>query len=192
MNRNITPRPIQATGARDAHGRILDPASGALYVHMHREIGLAHRHYVLKSWQVRLLAFGVSRPMLVLYLIALVTWGWMASQAARVPALRSRIATLTKDAERLDTLTATLADMQARYNQVQQMLGAARATASGPESAGKAGAPAATMSPAPGTTPGTASSTRSPTKAPPPAQPKADSTATKQDTTRRPIPPTKR
>ncbi len=188
MNRNVTPRPIQATGARDAHGRILDPSCGALYVHMHRESGLAHRHYVLKSWQVRLLAFGVSRPMLVLYLIALLTWGWMASQAARVPVLRSRIATLTKDAERLDTLTATLADMQARYNQVQQMLGSARGTAPNVEPAGKAGAAAATKSPTPGTT---VDGSKTPTKVPP-VPPKPDSTAPKQDTTRPPVPPVAR
>ena len=123
MARNITPRPIRASGARDAHGRILDPSSGSLYVHMHRENGLAHRHYVLKVWQVRFLAVFLSRPMLVLYLIGLLTWGWMASQAAKVPMLQQRIGELTKDAERLDTLTATLTELQARYAQVQQMLG---------------------------------------------------------------------
>lgn len=124
MARNITPRPIKASGARDAHGRILDPSSGSLYVHMHRENGLAHRHYVLKVWQVRFLAVFLSRPMLVLYLVGLLTWGWMASQAAKVPMLQQRIGELTKDAERLDTLTATLTELQARYAQVQQMLGA--------------------------------------------------------------------
>jgi hypothetical protein len=123
MARNITPRPIKASGARDAHGRILDPSSGSLYVHMHRENGLAHRHYVLKVWQVRFLSVFLSRPMLALYLIGLLTWGWMASQAAKVPMLQQRIGELTKDAERLDTLTATLTELQARYAQVQQMLG---------------------------------------------------------------------
>jgi hypothetical protein len=129
MARNITPRPIRATGARDAHGRILDPSSGALYVHMHRENGLAHRHYVLKPWQVRSLSVLLSRPMLALYVVGLLLWGWMASQAARVPTLQSEILELTKDAERLDTLTATLTELQARYAQVQQMLGAAKAAA---------------------------------------------------------------
>lgn len=123
MARNITPRPIKASGARDAHGRILDPSAGSLYVHMHRENGLAHRHYVLKVWQVRFLAVFLSRPMLALYLVGLLTWGWMASQAAKVPMLQQRIGELTKDSERLDTLTATLTELQARYSQVQQMLG---------------------------------------------------------------------
>jgi len=130
MARNITPRPIRASGARDAHGRILDPSFGSLYVHMHRENGLAHRHYVLKVWQVRFLAIFLSRPMLAIYLVGLLTWGWMASQAAKVPMLQQRIGQLTKDAERLDTLTATLTELQARYAQVQQMLGGAKSAAS--------------------------------------------------------------
>ncbi len=138
MSRNITPRPIRASGARDAHGRILDPSSGALYVHMHRENGLAHRHYVLKPWQVRFLAVFLSRPMLAIYFVALLLWGWMAGQAIQVPILQQRIGELTKDSERLDTLTATLEELQARYAQVQRMLGAA-----------KTAAPATTGSPTP-------------------------------------------
>jgi hypothetical protein len=125
MSRNLTPRPVKATGAKDAHGSILDPASGALYVHMHRENGLAHRHYVLKPWQVRTLGVIISRPMLILYVMALVTWGWMASQAMRVPVLQRRIGELTRDAARLDTLTVRLSQLQDRYDQVQRMLGAA-------------------------------------------------------------------
>jgi hypothetical protein len=128
MARNVTPRPIKATGARDAHGRILDPTSGSLYVHLHRENGLAHRHYVLRPWQVRFLSVFLSRPMFAVCFVALITWGWMAGQAARVPVLEQRIGELTKDAERLDTLTATLTELQARYTQVQQMLGAVKDT----------------------------------------------------------------
>lgn len=128
MSGNITPRPIKASGARDAHGFILERASGALYVHMHRESGLAHRHYVLKPWKVRLLAIAFSRPLLLMYFLAVLSWGWMASQAARVPLLQLQIGNLTRDAERLDTLTATLTQLQARYDQVQNMLRAATAS----------------------------------------------------------------
>ena len=64
--------------------------------------------------------------MLAIYLIALLTWGWMAGQALKVPLLQQRIGELTRDAERLDTLTATLNEVQARYTQVQQMLGGAK------------------------------------------------------------------
>jgi hypothetical protein len=127
VNRNLTPRPIKAAGAREAHGRILDPTSGQLYVHMHRERGLSHRHYVLHGWQVRLLHLALSWPMRIIYVIALVTWGWMASQAARVPFLVAEVNTLRKEAERLDTLTATLGALQARYEQVQRLMGAAQA-----------------------------------------------------------------
>lgn len=127
MNRNLTPRPVRATGAKEAHGSILDPSAGSLYVHMHRESGLAHRHYVLKTWQVRSLRLLLSRPMLVFYVAALVTWGWMASQAVRVPVLQARIGVLTREARKLDTLTIRLTELQDRYDQVQRMLGAVQA-----------------------------------------------------------------
>lgn len=122
-----TPRQVTATGARHAHGRILDDEGGALYVHLHRESGLAHRHYVLKPWQVRMLAFCTSRVMLVMYVAILVSWGWMATQAARVPLLRQEIGELRVQSDRIDTLSATLTELQARYEQVQRMLRAATA-----------------------------------------------------------------
>lgn len=122
-----TPRRPRATGARDAHGRILDAEGGALFVHLHREAGLAHRHYVLKPWQVRALALLTSRVMLVVYVLGLVTWGWMASQAAQVPFLRHELSRFESDAVRLDSLSATLAELQSRYDQVQRMLSAATA-----------------------------------------------------------------
>jgi hypothetical protein len=148
MSRTPTPRQVKATGARDAHGRILDAEGGSLYVHLHRESGLAHRHYVLRPWKVRALAFFTSRAMLLVYVAAIVTWSWMAGQAARVPLLTSEIAHLQADAKRLDTLTATLAELQARYERVQRMLSAAtaqQAMAAGRDTAG---------TPRPTTTPG--------------------------------------
>lgn len=132
MSRHPTPRPVKASGARDAHGHILERSGGALYVHMHREHGLAHRHYVLRPWQVRLLAFAVSWPMVTLFVIAVVTWGWMAGQAARVPLLQREVTHLTKDAERLDALTAQLEELRSRYEQVQRMLSAASASRAAP------------------------------------------------------------
>jgi hypothetical protein len=65
--------------------------------------------------------------MLLLYIVALVTWGWMAGQAARVPLLSQEITALRADAERLDTLSAALGELQARYDQVQRMLSVATA-----------------------------------------------------------------
>lgn len=162
MNRNLTPRPVRATGAKDAHGTILDPASGALYVHMHRESGLAHRHYVLKPWQVRTLAVLISRPLLIVYVMALVTWGWTASQAMRVPLLQQRIGALTRDAARLDTLTVRLSQLQDRYDQVQRMLGAAARVPGGTDSTRSKVAPAATKA-APATSADTARKAATPT-----------------------------
>lgn len=127
MTLRPTPRPIKAAGARDAHGHILDAEGGALYVHLHRESGLAHRHYVLKPWQVRLLGIATARITLVLVVVAIVTWSWMAGQAARVPVLTQEIHRLRAEAERIDTLSATLTELQARYEQVQRMLSAATA-----------------------------------------------------------------
>ena len=124
MNRNLTPRETKAAGARHAHGKILAPNAGALYVHLHRELGLAHRHYVLRPWQVRVLSVVLARPLLVLYVVALALWGWTAQRAARVPSLQRRVTELTSDAKRLDTLTSRLNELQARYEQVQKMLSA--------------------------------------------------------------------
>ena len=147
MSRNATPRMVRATGASDAHGRIFDPKAGAMYVHLHRESGLAHRSYVLRPWQVRLLGIALSRPMILLYVVAVVTWGLTATQALRVPLLQRRVAELTHDAQRLDTLTATLTELQARYEQVQRMLGAQSAAAGVAASAPGASPPAAPSGP---------------------------------------------
>jgi biopolymer transport protein ExbB/TolQ len=98
-----------------------------LFVHLHREAGLAHRHYVLKPWQVRVLAILTSRVMLVMYVLGLVTWGWMAGQAAQVPFLRHELSRFESDSVRLDSLSATLTELQSRYDQVQRMLSATTA-----------------------------------------------------------------
>lgn len=122
-----TPKQVRATGARDAHGHIFDAEGGALFVHLHREAGLAHRHYVVKPWQVRVLAIASSRVMLLFYFVAAITWGWMAGQAAQVPLLRHELTRYEEDAVRLDSLSATLTALQSRYDQVQRMLSAATA-----------------------------------------------------------------
>ncbi len=122
-----TPRQVRATGARDAHGHILDAEGGALFVHLHREAGLAHRHYVVKPWQVRVLSIVTSRVMLFAYFLGVVSWGWLASQAAQVPFLRHELTRYEEDGVRLDSLSATLTELQSRYDQVQRMLSAATA-----------------------------------------------------------------
>lgn len=143
-----TSRAVRDPGARDAHGRILDAEGGALFVHLHREAGLAHRHYVVKSWQVRVLAVVTSRLMLLAYLVGLITWGWMASQAAQVPFLRHELVRYQEDAVRLDSLSATLTELQLRYDQVQRMLTAATKQEAAPELLGPT-TPATSTAPRP-------------------------------------------
>jgi hypothetical protein len=93
-----------------------------MIVHVQRESGVAHRTFVFAPWQVRLLrAFRYRATRLILATI-LLSWGYLAIQAVRVPLLTQRIARMERDAARLDTLQATLIELQARYNQVQAML----------------------------------------------------------------------
>lgn len=113
-------------GTAAAHGRIFDAEGGALHVHLHRDHGLAHRHLVLSSWQIRALRVLFSRPVLVLLTVLLLSAGWIAGQAARVPLLQREVATLTKDLERVDSLTTRLEQLQANYQRLQAMLGASR------------------------------------------------------------------
>lgn len=106
-----------------------------MFIHVQRENGLAHRTLVLRPWQVQALRILASRPFLIALSIGLLSWGYLAVQAARVPLLTKRITHLEKDAERLDTLQQTLSELQARYAQVQDMLTASKtagATRPGP------------------------------------------------------------
>lgn len=111
-------------GTAAAHGRIFDAEGGALHVHLHRDHGLAHRHLVLSSWQIRALRLLFSRPVLVGLTVVLLSMGWISGQAARVPRLTWEVTTLTKDLARVDSLTKTLEQLQANYQRLQAMLGA--------------------------------------------------------------------
>lgn len=112
------------SGTAATHGRIFDAEGGALHVHLHRDHGLAHRHLILSSWQIRALRILCSRPVLALLTVLLFSMGWIAGQAARVPLLKREVATLTKDLERVDSLTQTLEQLQTNYERLQAMLGA--------------------------------------------------------------------
>jgi Tfp pilus assembly protein PilN len=52
----------------------------------------------------------------------LVSWGYFAIQAARVPLLTRRISHLEQDAQRIDSLQKTLTQLQSSYEQVERML----------------------------------------------------------------------
>lgn len=95
-----------------------------MVIHVHRESGLAHRTMTLRAWQVQALRLLTSRWFLFTLAVSLLSWGYFAVQAARVPFLRQRISRLEDDARRVDTLQSRLTQLQARYEQVQRMLSA--------------------------------------------------------------------
>ena len=114
------PQPTETRG----YGNIYTPHAGSMIIQVQREGGLANRTIVLGTRQVKLLRFFMSRPgRLVLGLLA-ASWAFFAFQSARVPVLTAEIRSMQADAERLDTLTRTLAQLQRQYDQVQHMLGA--------------------------------------------------------------------
>ena len=111
------------------YGNIYTPHAGSMIIQVQRESGLANRTIIFTQRQVRLLrlALYVGGALLT---IGTVSWVYLAAQAARVPFLTSRVASLTKEVKQLDTLQARLAEMDRRFLQVQTMMGA-----SGPLSA---------------------------------------------------------
>lgn len=106
----------------DGHGDVFARELGAMIVHVQRETGLAHRTYVFRPWQVRFARAATSRWTWIAVAAAVVSWGFFAIQAVRVPLLTIRIARMERDALRLDTLQQTLKELQSRYDQVQSML----------------------------------------------------------------------
>lgn len=109
---------------RNGYGNIYTPSAGSMIIHVQRESGLANRTIVLTLRQVHLLRRGawVLGGLLV---VVLLSWFYLASQAARVPFLERKIASMQADVEQLDTLRSTLNGLENRFQQVQTMLGAA-------------------------------------------------------------------
>ncbi len=110
------------TAERNEHGDVFARDMGAMIVHVQRESGLAHRTFVLSEWQVKALSVARHRGVRVVIGVVLLSWGYLAIEAARVPLLTTRIARMEQDALRLDTLQQALTELQARYEQVQTML----------------------------------------------------------------------
>ena len=116
------------TTRTQGYGNIYTPHAGSMIIQVQRESGLANRTIVLTMRQVRLLRTGLYVGAVVISIGAL-TWFFLAAQAARVPFLSRKVETLQADARRLDTLQATLAEIERRYQQVQQMMGVAPSAA---------------------------------------------------------------
>jgi murein DD-endopeptidase MepM/ murein hydrolase activator NlpD len=106
------------------YGNIYTPHAGSMIIHVQRESGLANRTIVLSERKFRLLRRTAWILGSILAIMAL-SWAFLASQALRVPHLTQRIASLQRDVQRLDTLQAALTQLEGRFHQVQNMLGAA-------------------------------------------------------------------
>lgn len=107
------------------YGNIYTPHAGSMVIQVQREGGLANRTIVLNQRTVRVMRFVLSRSGMAIGAVLLALFLFFAIQAARVPVLTHRLATMESDAKRLDTLQVALAQLQKRYEQVQTMLGAA-------------------------------------------------------------------
>jgi murein DD-endopeptidase MepM/ murein hydrolase activator NlpD len=114
-------------GQKQGYGNIYTPHAGSMIIQVQREGGLANRTIVLSPTRVRLLRFVLSRTGMVIASVLGLVFIFFGIQAARVPLLTRRLATMELDAKRLDTLQVTLGQLQKRYEQVQTMLGASPA-----------------------------------------------------------------
>jgi murein DD-endopeptidase MepM/ murein hydrolase activator NlpD len=111
------------------YGNIYTPHAGSMIIHVQRESGLANRTIVLSQRKVRLLRRG-AYALGALLTVILLSWFYLATQAARVPFLTRRLQNLQHDVSRLDTLQAALTELEGRFQQVQHMLGASPPPAS--------------------------------------------------------------
>ncbi len=118
-----TPKPGPAAHPK-GYGNIYTPHAGSMIIQVQRESGLQNRTIILSQRQVRILRFLTSRSgkfIIAGMACALLLIGF---EAARVPLLTVRIATLQHTTTRLDTLEHSITELQKRYDQVQHMLGA--------------------------------------------------------------------
>ncbi|HSC32600.1 MAG TPA: M23 family metallopeptidase [Gemmatimonadaceae bacterium] len=123
----MTKDPSEKLSGR-GYGNIYTPHAGSMIIQVQRESGLANRTIILTQRQVRLLRRGAYALGTILAIVVL-SWFFLATQAARVPGLTHRVQTLQHDVTRLDTLQAALTALEGRFQQVQHMLGATTPTA---------------------------------------------------------------
>ena len=121
------------------YGNIYTPHAGAMIIHIQRESGLANRTIILSTRQFRLLRLAAIVAAVVL-VVGTVTWVYFAKQTVRARVLGERVVALQRDVQQLDTLKRALAELDARFQQVQKMMGS-----SGGGAATPAGAAAAAM-----------------------------------------------
>jgi murein DD-endopeptidase MepM/ murein hydrolase activator NlpD len=109
---------------RNGYGNIYTPSAGSMIIHVQRESGLANRTIVLTLRQVHLLRRG-AYVLGGLLAVVILSWFYLAAQAARVPLLTKQIESMQSDVKQLDTLRSTLNGLESSFQQVQTMLGAA-------------------------------------------------------------------
>ena len=129
------PNDEKESGGR-GYGNIYTPHAGAMIIHVQRESGLANRTVILSARKVRFLRIG-GIIAAVLLVLGVSSWFYLATQAARVPLLTRRLSALERDAQQLDTLKRALAEAEARFQQVQRMMGAPGGTVASGTTAAK-------------------------------------------------------
>ena len=124
------------------YGNIYTPHAGAMIIHVQRESGLANRTIILSTRQFRFLRVGAIVAAVVL-VVGAVSWVYFAKQTLRARALSQRVVALQRDVQQLDTLKRALAELDARFQQVQKMMGASGSAGTAPGAAAAAVASAA-------------------------------------------------
>jgi murein DD-endopeptidase MepM/ murein hydrolase activator NlpD len=119
----VAEEPKESSPPASGYGNIYTPHAGSMIIQVQRESTLANRTIVLSQQQVRLVRAGLYAGAAAI-IVGLVSWVFLATQAARVPALTRRLALLQHDARRIDTLQVALRELEGRFQQVQRMLGA--------------------------------------------------------------------
>jgi len=81
------------------------------------------RTFEISYRRLRLL-LGVAGGVLVLFIIMVASWWYIAAQAARVPALEREVARLEEERSQVAELARALAEAEAQYERVRNLLGA--------------------------------------------------------------------
>jgi murein DD-endopeptidase MepM/ murein hydrolase activator NlpD len=89
----------------------------------HGEGDLSTRSFEVSYRRLRVVA-ALAAVAVGVWLLSMLSWGYLAAQAARVPGLERQVAALEEENARVEQLAAALARMEQRYRQLQIMLGA--------------------------------------------------------------------
>lgn len=95
----------------------------AITIMIHRDGALESRTVRIPVWLLRLAGLTAGTGAVVVVLVA-ITYAPIARLAARVPGMQREIARLQAENDQVQQLAATLHEMETRYTQVRQMLGA--------------------------------------------------------------------